>query len=559
MEWTTACPDWESRVLGARSLIPFPPLFPGEAALARQIFDDLKIVDAPGSPRIGDVGRQWLFDFTDAIFGSYDAESGRRLIREFLLLISKKNSKSTGAAAIMLTALIRNWRLSAEYLVLAPTIEIAQNCFFPARDMVLADPELKALCHIQEHYRTITYRPTKATLKVVAADNETVGGKKAVGVLVDELWLFGKRANAEGMLREATGGLASRPEGFVIYLSTQSDDPPAGIFRQKLQYARGVRDGRIQDKRFLPVLYEFPDSVAKEGGFRDKANFYITNPNLGASVDVEFLEREFDKAKDAGEASLCGFFAKHLNVEIGLTLRSDRWLGADHWVASVEPSLTLDSILERSETIVAGIDGGGLDDLLGLAVMGRDSVSKDWLLWTHAWAHKGVLDRRKEIAPALLGFANDGDLTIVDRPGEDVIAVADIISRISEAGLLPSKNGIGVDQVGISDIVDAVIDRGIAADCIVGVGQGWKLNNSILDAERSLARGTLKHCGRPMMAWCVGNAKVELKGSAYTITKQAAGTAKIDPLMATFDAVAVMREQKDSRRSTYEDNDLVFV
>lgn len=552
VSWTTACPDWEKRIVEGRSLIPFAPLFPDEAQPARDVFSDLRIVDAPGSPRIGDVGREWLFDFSDAIFGAYNAENGRRLIREFFLLISKKNSKSTGAAGIMLTALIRNWRKSAEFLVLAPTIEIANNSFFPARDMVRNNPELAALCHVQEHYRTITHRGTGAVLKVVAADNETVGGKKAVGVLIDELWLFGKRANAENMLREATGGLASRPEGFTIYLSTQSDDPPAGVFKQKLQYARGVRDGRIKDKRFLPVLYEFPEAMVRDGSCREKQNFFITNPNLGASVDVEFLEREFDKAQDAGEDSLRGFLAKHLNVEIGLGLRSNRWAGADYWEACADQTLTLDSLLARSEVVVVGIDGGGLDDLLGVAVLGRDKITRDWLLWSHAWAHDSVFERRKEIVPKLLDFEKDGDLTRVARVGDDVEQVADIVERIDCLGLLPEKTAIGVDQAGISEIVDALSQRNINQDRIGGVPQGWKLTNAIKTAERKLAGKQFWHPGSAMMAWCVGNAKVEPRGNAILITKQAAGSAKIDPLMAAYDAVVAMGQNPEAGSSRYE-------
>src|SRR5256885_5577470 len=44
-----------------------------------------------------------------------------------------------------------------------------------------------------------------------------------------------------------------------------------------------------------------------------------------------FLCDEFSKAERAGQSSLIGFAAKHLNVEIGLGLRSDRWAGAQYW------------------------------------------------------------------------------------------------------------------------------------------------------------------------------------------------------------------------------------
>lgn len=536
--WSTACIDWERRIVAGESLIPFSPLFPAEVSSALEVFNVLRVADVQGSPMMGEVCRPWVTDFVSAVFGAYDADIGRRLITEFFLCVSKKNSKSTLAAGIMLTALIRNWRASAEFLILAPTIEIANNSFIPARDMVRNDEELSDLFLVQEHYRTITHRVNKSSLKVVAADNETVGGKKATGVLVDELWLFGKQPNAENMLREACGGLASRPEGFTIFLSTQSDTAPAGVFRQKLLYARGVRDGRIADKKFLPVLYEYPPAMVDAKAFLDPKNFFVTNPNLGASVDTEFLEREAKKAQNDGLESQAGFFAKHLNVEIGLALRSDRWAGADFWEAQARPAFSVDELLECCDVVDIGIDGGGLDDLLGLCIVGRHKSTGEWWVWTHAWAHPSVLERRKQEAERFRDFADDGDLTLVERIGDDIDEVTEICGRVHDSGKMDK---IGVDAHGIGAILDALVGEGIPQDRIVGISQGWKLTGAIKTAERKLAEGTLIHGGQRLMAWSVSNAKVEPKGNAVLITKSASGSAKIDPLMAMFDAVSLMQ------------------
>jgi phage terminase large subunit-like protein len=561
--WSTACPDWERRVIAGESLIPFDPLFPDQAQAALEIFQQLRIVDAPGSPTIGESCRPWVFDFASAIFGAYDAEAGRRLIRNFLLLVSKKNSKSTTAAGIMLTALLRNWRMSGEFLIVAPTIEVAKNSFEPAADMVRADPALSALLHVKPNFRTIVHRNTNASLKVIAADNETVSGKKAIGVLIDELWLFGKRAGAENMLREVTGGLASRPEGFVVYLSTQSDDPPAGVFRQKLNEFRDIRDGIITDPRSLGVLYEFPKAMIDRGDYRKPENFYVTNPNLGASVDTEFLLGEFTRAERAGADSLCGFAAKHLNVEIGLALRSDRWEGAEHWLDQVDETITLETLIERSDVVVAGIDGGGLDDLLGLAIMGRDAKTRDWILWCHAWAHEKLLDRHTQIAPALRDFERAGNLTVYKTPGDDVAELVDYVMQVELAGKFPAKFGIGVDVVGISEIVDGLAAAGITeqSEKIAAVTQGWKLANTIKTTARRLAACGLWHDGSGLMSWCVGNAKVEPRGNAILITKQVAGAGKIDPLMATFNAAALMsRNPEPAAAFIYRDErDLRFL
>ncbi|MBB5875885.1 terminase large subunit [Xanthomonas sp. 3498] len=553
--YSTACPDWAARLRAGASIIP-GPIFPERAAEALAVFRELRIVDAPGSPTFGEACEQWVFDFVAAIFGAYDAETGRRLIREVLMLIPKKNSKSTLAAGIMVTAMILNWRMSAEMIILAPTIKIANNAFAPARDMIKADEELVELFQVQDHIRTITHRLTKATLTVLAADSDTVGGNKASWVLIDEEWLFGKKANTEAMFREATGGLTSRPEGIVIKLSTQSDEPPAGVFKADLQRMRSIRDGLIVDATSLPVLYEHPPEMIASGDHLKLENLKLVNPNFGVSVDEEYLRREYTKADQEGEHALRGFLAKHGNVEVGQNLRSDRWAGADFWQARAGAALSLEDLIERCEVVTVGIDGGGLDDLLGLAAVGRERNSRRWLAWFHAWAHEIVLERRKDVVSHLRDFQRDGHLTIVELPGLDVQQVADAICQIKDAGLLPEQHAIGVDPAGIGAIVDELTaeDRGVDIGQIVAVSQGWKLNGAIKTTERALAGGSLTHGGQALMAWCVGNAKVVPVGNAITITKQVSGSAKIDPLMALFNAVSLMALNPVARRtSVYEE------
>lgn len=544
--WTTAMPDWADRIKRGESIIP-PPIFPDEAERGLAVFRELKIVDAPGSPTIGESCAPWIFELAASIFGAYDAESGRRLITEWFVCVPKKNSKSTIAAAIMQTALLLNWRQSAEFTLLAPTIEIASNAFAPARDMVKHDEELEELIQVQTHVRTLTHRITGATLKVIAADSNTVGGKKSVGTLIDELWLFGKQLNAENMFREALGGLASRPEGFVIYLTTQSDDPPSGVFKQKLQYARDVRDGKIHDQRFVPIIFEHPpDMVAKKQHLLAE-NLALVNPNIGYSIDREFLEREYNKAKAGGEESFRGFLAKHGNVEIGMSLRADRWAGADFWQQQADKSLTLDDLLRRSEVVDVGIDGGGMDDMLGLCVVGREAGTEGdrarWLVWTRAWINRIVLERRKSEAARFADFAADGDLVICDEVGQDVEDIAELVANIERLGLLDK---VGIDPAGIGSLYDGLIAAGITAERIVGISQGWRLGGAIKTTERKLAEGKLWHGGARIMDWCVGNAKVEPRGNAILITKQASGYAKIDPLMATFNAVYLMSLNPES-------------
>ena len=536
MEWTTSCKDWEKKIVKGQSLIPCKPLFEDEAEMALDVFKSLIVTDVMGQPTMGEITRPWVFEFVSAIFGAYSEEDSRRLITEFFLLIPKKNSKSTLAAFIMLTALIMNDRQAAELIILAPTKEVADNSFGPIKEAISADPELKALLNVSEHEKTIKHRETNATLKVVAADSNTVGGKKASWILIDELHLFQKNARAASMFREATGGLASRPEGCIIYLTTQASEVPCGVFKQKLDYARDVRDGIKENRKFLPLIYEFPKQMIEDNEHLDPENFHIPNPNYGTSVDPEQLKDDFEQSKDSDEENFRDFLAKRLNVEIGMNLRANRWAGSEFWLPQSK-QFTLNKLIDQSDVITIGIDGGGLDDLLGFAVLGRHAKSRKWWLWNHAWCNTTAVDRRKENAPKYQDCVQEGSLTIVERIGDDIDQLAKIAKQVFDSGKL---NKIGLDPLGLGGLLDGLLKVGIPEEQMIAVPQGFKLMGYILTTERKLAEGNLYHQGSQLMTWCVGNARAVVKGNGMMISKQESGVGKIDPLIATFNAVALM-------------------
>lgn len=493
---------------------------------------------------------EWQRDIVRNLFGSWNPYEEERYLREFFVMVPKKSSKTTAGAAIMVTALLMNKRPRAEFLLVAPTQEVSDLAFRQAVGMIEADDVLKAKFHVQEHIKRIVYRPTQAFLKVKSFDPKIVTGTKPSGVLLDELHVIAEAADADRVIGQLRGGMISQPEAFFVTITTQSERPPSGVFLAELTKARKVRDGLLRAP-LLPVLYEFPPDVE----WQDPANWPMVTANNGFSITVARLIPDFEAARDAGEAEFRRWASQHLNVEIGVGLRVDGWAGAELWEARGEPELTLEAILARSDCVVVGIDGGGADDLLGLAVIGRDAETRDWLFWGKAWAQRIVLQRRKAIAARLLDFERSGDLTIVEEPGPEIDEIADIVARIDELGLLAQ---VGLDPMGVGEIVDALAERGIeGASRVVGVPQGWRLSGAIKTCERKLANGTLRHSGQPLMAWSVGNAKVEPRGNAVAIDKAAAGSAKIDPVVAMLCAAALMSRNPEPAggRSIFESDE----
>lgn len=541
--WDLSCPDWETRIREGRSLIPDLPLFENEAALGLSFFDEMQLPDVPGTPKLKIAAGQWFRDIVRASFGSWDPVNRVRHIRDIFAMAPKGSSKTSYSAALMIALMLMNKRPRAEALFVGPTQAVSDRAYEQACGMIEESPDLKRRFRPRDHIKTIEDLLNKSEMKVKTFDLNILTGSILIFVLLDELHLLGRNAHTTKVLRQIRGGLEKTPEGQLLITTTQSDEIPAGAFKDELKFARNVRDGKYKGRvirPLLPVIYEFPGDIAADPErWRDPSNWPMVMPNLGKSVQLPSLIADWQSERDKGDHAIKVWASQHLNIEIGVGISNDGWGGADYWDERADPSLTLDELIRRSEVATVGIDGGGLDDLLGLCVIGREKGTRRWLVWCHAYAHPKLLERRKEIAQRLIDCEQEGSLTFCDVPG-DVIALAAVVATVRDAGLLPEKNAVAFDPNNIGAIVEELAANDIKDAMLRRLLQGAALSPAIWGLERKLSDNTLSHSGLGLMNWVVGNVKIERKGNGNMATKQAAGRAKIDPFVAMLHAAILM-------------------
>lgn len=537
------------------------PFNPEKAAKAVAFFNRLRLPDVPGTPALAEACGDWFREILVAFLASEDPSTRQRLVWELLCMVPKKNSKTTYVAALGLTALFMEEAPNRQMLIVAPSQNISERCFDQAQGMIRLDSRLKAIFQVQDHLKCITRRKTGTQLDVKTFDTTIVTGEIPILTIIDELHELGKKSKAASVMQQIRGGGITKQGGQVLMITTQSDEQPAGIWKTELEKARKIRDGNGgANPILLPVLYEFPLRLQKDEAFwRNRRNWHFLLPNADRSIDLQRLIDDYENNGKVTRETEQIWASQHLNIEIGVGIKTDAWSGAEFWEAAEDETLTLDAILERSEVIVVGADGGGRDDLFGLEVLGRESGTKRWLGWAHAWCHPGVLERRKSIAARLRDFEDLGELTIigddlvdiaaevdlVDEVDEfllpqDIAEIVQIIWRVKQAGLLAC---VAVDAEGpYGDLVDALAMIDVTQDGkqVEGVGQGIRLMSAIKTAERKLSNKILRVAVSSLMRWCVQNIKIEPTATAIRATKQNAGDAKIDPAMALFDAVSVM-------------------
>lgn len=239
------------------------------------------------SGNIGEPLRLELFQKArfQALYGFVD-DNDLRQYNECLIVEGRKNGKTTETAGFEIDGLINDKEGAPQIYNLATMLDQAKLGFNAAHKMVMQSPALAKWIRKRaaDLYCDINY----GFIKALASNSNSLDGLDVHMAVIDELAAI-KDRDLYDLIKQAMG--ARRQP--LLFCITTNGFVRDGIFDAQYEYASGILNGNIKNKRFLPFIYELDDISEWE----DERCWIKANPGLGSVKSLDYLRQMVDKAK----------------------------------------------------------------------------------------------------------------------------------------------------------------------------------------------------------------------------------------------------------------------
>jgi len=275
---------------------------------------------------------RWQRSFLDELF-LVDGD-GRRVYREALLGVGRKNGKSTLAAAIALYGLLGLGEEGAEVYSAAASRDQARVVFDQAAAFVEASPLLRDW--LKPMRSAIVCESTGGVYRVLSSDGPLQHGLNPSLVVIDELWAH----KSPELFYALTTGQLARLDPLVVSITTAGWDRDT-IAWQAYERGRALADqgaDAMRAERFLFRWFEAPDGCRVD----DPEAWAAANPSSWVDHD--------DLAREARRLPEPVFRRLHLNQ---WTDSEDSWVSAGDWDACRG-----DVRLDEADELWVGVDIG---------------------------------------------------------------------------------------------------------------------------------------------------------------------------------------------------------
>jgi phage terminase large subunit-like protein len=470
----------------------------------------------------------WVFT---TLYGWANAK-GLRRFRIALILVPRKNAKSTMGAVLALYGLTEEHEPGALCVSAATTREQAKAVADIAWEMAKRSPQFREYYGVRlgsETSRSLTVPATASKFLPLSADANSLDGLNISLAIVDELHAH-KTPAVWNVIDTATG---ARLQPLIIGISTAGVEI-GGICHQKLGYLEKVLDGVAIDEAFFGTVYGIdPGDDIRQPAVQQKAN-----PSYGVSVQADDLVRKIAEAQHS-PAALNNILTKHFNVWIRT---ESSWMTATLWQTCAVEGVTIEAL--KGFPCWIGVDLAEVRDIAALvavfqiaadayAIVGRfylpkATIDRSPIAQMSGWVHEGHI------------IETDGDQADFARIQADLVRWCDLLLQVREIDF--DRALAAQMQQELKRVLEPRMGRDAVDRFVVTVPQTVETMDPAMKlTERLVLAKKLQHDGNPAMAWMITNVVIERSYKDEIYPRKAGGkdsANKIDGPVAMWTALS---------------------
>jgi len=482
----------------------------------------------------------WQVFIVASLFGWIEKRSKLRRFREALVLVPRKNGKSTLAAAIGLYMLCMDGEYGAEVYSGATTERQAMEVFRSAWQMARKTPELEKFFGVRDAVKSLYVEDDGSRFQPMVGDPGD--GSSPSCAIIDE---YHEHPTSSLLDTMQTGmGARQQPLLFVISTAGSSVEGPCRTMQREVEQ---MLEGRIDNERRFGILF----TVDKEDDWKSESALRKANPNYGVSVSANFLKEAQANAIQSSHKQNV-FKTKHLDVWVNAAAG---WMNMAAWDACADPSLNIEDY--RRTPCEEGVDLAAKVDLASRVKVFRKIIDRR----VHYFAfgrHYVPQDR-----------AQDGDHQHYQRwiDDEKLIAIPgpeiqlELIQQEIEAEVSQyDRKHIAFDPwsaLQMQQNLGAKLPEGVVVDVPQKVEF---LSEPMKEVEAAVLSRRFHHDGDPVLSWAISCVMVKPDHNDNIFPrKEKNGIAKIDPASALFNAMRFAYVAPPKTESVYARRGLLVI
>lgn len=476
----------------------------------------------------------WQKAFLAATFGFIHKIDGTRKYREILLIVARKNGKSTISSGICLYLMIADGEGGAEVYAVATKEQQAKIVWLESKRMVKKSPTLSK--RVKSLVKELNADFNDSVFKPVGSDSDTLDGLNVHGASLDEIHAW-KDKNLYDVIVDGT---SSREQPLIVMITT-AGTVRESVYDMKYDEAVMLLNGldddspeAYKDDRFLPIIYE----LDKREEWTDPASWPKANPGLGTIKKIDQLETKVNKAK-ANHLLVKNLLTKDFNIR---ETSNEAWLTFEQ----LNNSATFDLTELKPSYGIGGCDLSKTTDLTAAKVIFMLPDDPKVYVLQMYWLPEDLLEKRTNEDKIPYNLWHDAGL-LRTTPGNSVhpkFVTEWFLEVRDEWGVyLP---WIGYDAWSADYWVEEMQSY-FGKEAMIPVYQGKKtLSGPMYLLGADLEANKVIYNNNPIDKWCLSNTAIEMdKNLNIQPHKTENQRRRIDGTAALLNAYVILQEKKN--------------